>query len=190
MEDAKEEALKIRNDSYLKFYEDSGHYILTNKEVFHDAIIISVPSFLKLERELFRVFGTAAAQILQITGEAAGGESGKRLAHVEHLENDVRFVFNTVSKWGFGKYQLIDLDIDVGYVKFELHNNPLAIPLHEESLGSAGHAKIESHYFLIGFYTGYFHVLFNGLTSCKETKCMNRGDAFCEFEVKKIATES
>lgn len=190
MENSKKETLTIRKDSYLTFERDLGHYVLTNKQVFHDAIIISIPSFLRLERELFRLFGSAASSILQITGEAAGGESAKRLAHVERVEDDIRSVFNSVSKWGFGKYELIDLDLRTGYVKFKLHNNPLTIPVDKESLGSADQAKIDSHHFLIGFYTGYFHALFNGLVSCKEAKCMNRGDAFCEFEVRKIAAES
>jgi len=190
MEDSKKDVLMIRKDSYMSFNKDLGHYVLTNKKVFHDAIILSVPSFLRLERELFRLFGSAAASILQITGEAAGGESGKRLAHVEHMEDDIRSVFNSVSKWGFGRYELIDLDLGTGYVKFKLHNNPLTIPVEKESLGSTDQVKIDNHYFLIGFYKGYFGTLFKGLLSCKETRCMNRGDMFCEFEVRKMAAES
>jgi predicted hydrocarbon binding protein len=184
MEDNKD-ALTIRKDAYLTFDKDLGRYILTNKTVFHDAVIISIPSFLRLERELFKIFGSDAASLLQIAGEADGGESAKRLAHVEHAEDDLREVLNSVSKWGFGKYELSDLDFDRGYVKFKLHNNPLAIPVADSA-----NQKIDSHYFLIGFYTGYFHNLFKELVFCSETKCMNRGEAFCEFEVRKMARES
>lgn len=188
MEDSKKDMLTIRKDAYLTFDKELGHYVLTNKRIFHDAIIVSIPSFLRLERELFRLFGSVAASLLQITGEAAGGESGKRLTNVEHMEDDIRSVFNSVSKWGFGKYELTDLDMKLGYLKFKLHNNPFAVPMNKESSGSTDQVKIDSHHFLIGFYGGYFHTLFKAQVSCKETRCMNRGDAFCEFEVRKMAT--
>lgn len=180
-----DETLAIRKDSYIRFDKDTGHYTLTNKSVFHDVIIISVPAFLKLENELNAIFGAAGENILQIIGEAAGGESAKRLAHVENTEEDVRTVFNSVSKWGFGKYELVELDPD-GYVKFKLHNNPLFISQDKPNLGLTAQTKINNHNFLIGFYNGYFSMIFNGTTLCKETKCMNNGDEFCEFEIKKL----
>jgi predicted hydrocarbon binding protein len=177
-------SLEIRKDSSISFDKEQGHYVLTNKHVFHDAIIISVPSFLKLEAELFRVFGTAAASVLEIAGEAAGSESAKRLMNVEHTEDDIKYVFNSVSKWGYGKYELVDLNLAMGHVKFKLHNNPLAVVTDKESSGE--HVKIINHHFLIGFYTGYFSALFNHRVFCTETSCMNRGDAFCEFSIQKI----
>lgn len=178
--------LVIRKDSYMTFDEKTGNYTLTNKSVFHDVIIISIPSFLKLERELFNIFGSGAADILKLSGEAAGGESAKRITHVENLEDDVRTIFNSVSKWGFGKYELVDLDLDAGHVKFKLHNNPLVIHNEKSGSGSMDQAVTNNHHFLIGFYGGYFHMIFDGQVVCKETKCMNTGDAFCEFEVKKL----
>lgn len=181
-----DETLTIRNDSYIRFDKDTGHYTLTNKSVFHDVIIISVPSFLKLENELNTVFGAAGENLLQMIGEVAGGESAKRIAHVENLEEDVRTVFNSVSKWGFGKYELVELDPD-GYVKFKLHDNPLYVHKDKPNIGSTAQTKISNHYFLIGFYKGYFSMIFNGTALCKETKCMNNGDEFCEFEIKKLS---
>lgn len=181
-----DETLTIRNDSYIRFNKDTGHYILTNKSVFHDVIIISVPAFLKLENELTSIFGAAGENILQIIGEAAGGESAKRIAHVENIEADVRTIFNSVSKWGFGKYELVELEPD-GYMKFKLHNNPLFVSQDKSNLGLTAQTKISNHYFLIGFYKGYFSMIFNGTTVCKETKCVNNGDKFCEFEIKKLS---
>ena len=181
-----DETLTIRNDSYIRFDKDTGNYTLTNKSVFHDVIIISVPAFLKLENELTTIFGAAGENILQIIGEAAGGESAKRISYVGNTEEDVRIIFNSVSKWGFGKYELVELDPD-GYVKFKLHNNPLFVSQDKSNLGLTAQTKTCNHYFLIGFYKGYFSMIFNGTTLCTETKCINNGDEFCEFEIKKLA---
>ena len=178
---ADEDKLVIRKDSYISFDKNLGHYVLTNKRVFHDVILISVPSLLKLESELFNILGPVAKNILQIIGEGAGGESGKRMLHVENMEDDVKTVFNSVSKWGFGKYELVDLNLEGGNIKFKLLNNPLFIGGKKDDLGLTDQAKTRNHDFLIGFYTGYFHVLLNAIVSCKETKCINQGDTFCEF---------
>jgi predicted hydrocarbon binding protein len=190
MQNNKKDTIRVREHSYLSFDNDLGHYVLVNEQDFHDVIILSVPSFLRLERELFRLFGAAAPSLLQIAGEAAGGQSAKRLSRVENMEDDIRSAFNSVSRWGFGRYELIDLNLARGYIKFKLHNNPLAIPCDEGSSGLIDQAAISSHNFLIGFYKGYFHTLFKELVFCKETRCMNRGDAFCEFEVWKMTPES
>ena len=167
----------------MTFDEDLGHYVLTNEHVFHEVIMISVPAFVKLERALFRLFGSNAESLMQISGEAAGSDSARGLVRVGHVEEDLRSVFNSVSKWGFGKYELMDLDVVTGYLKFKLHNNPLAALVDTESVDSTDTVKIDSHHFLIGFYKGYFGVLFNGRVICTETMCMNRGDPFCEFKV-------
>ena len=188
MEPVKEndEILKIRNDCYIRFDKDTGNYTLTNKSVFHDVIIMSVPAFLKLSDELFSIFGSAGENILQIIGEAAGGESAKRISHVENIERDIRIIFNSISKWGFGKYELVELDPD-GYMKFKLHNNPLFVSQDKSNLGLTAQTKTSNHHFLIGFYKGYCSMIFNGATLCTEIKCINNGDKFCEFEIKKLA---
>ena len=112
MNDDNVEILTIRKDSNLRFDRKLGNYILTNKRVFHDVIIISVPSFLKLESELFKMFGSSAPTILQIVGEAAGGESAKRITNVDDIKEDIKTVFNGVSKWGFGRYELVDFKFE------------------------------------------------------------------------------
>lgn len=181
----KENVLNIRQDSYISFDPNTGNYTITNKHVFHDIILISVPSFLKLESELFELFGTSTEKILQIVGESAGGESAKRITNTDNLEDEIRYIFNTVSKWGFGKYELVNLDLLKGHIKFKLHNNPLAT--REERNGSSLTNKAKTnHYFLIGFYRGYFASLFGKRTACNETDCINKGDAFCQFEIRKL----
>ena len=62
----------------------------------NDVIIISVPAFLKLENELTTIFGAAGENILQIIGEAAGGESAKRISYVGNTEEDVRIIFGKI----------------------------------------------------------------------------------------------
>ena len=184
MNDDNVEILTIRKDSNLRFDRKLGNYILTNKRVFHDAIIISVPSFLKLESELFKMFGSSAPTLLEIMGESAGGESAKRVTNVDDVSEDVKMVFNGVSKWGFGKYDLVDFKFGDGYIKFKLYNNPLIF--HGTKPTSHEQPEIKNHHFLIGFYNGYFRVLFNKIVVCNETACMNRGETFCEFEIKTL----
>lgn len=184
MNDDNVEILTIRKDSNLRFDRNLGNYTLTNKRVFHDAIIISVPSFLKLESELFKMFGSSAPTILQIVGEAAGGESAKRITNVDDIKEDIKTVFNGVSKWGFGRYELVDFKFEDGYIKFKLYNNPLIF--HGMKPISHEQPEIKNHHFLIGFYNGYFGMLFNKMIVCNETACMNRGETFCEFEIKTL----
>ncbi len=188
LETAQKDVISIRKGSYMTFDKDLGHYVLTNEQVFHEVIMISVPAFVKLERALFRLFGSNAESLMQISGEAAGSDSARGLIRLGHVEEDLRTVFNSVSKWGFGKYELMDLDVVTGYLKFKLHNNPLAARVDTESIDSTDTVKIDGHYFLIGFYKGYFGVLFNSRVLCTETMCMNRGDPFCEFTVMKTGS--
>lgn len=181
---ADKNTINIRPDAYISFDEDNGHFVLTNKLIFHDVIVISVPSFLKLQSELFKLFGSAAENILQITGEAAGAESGKRITGVKDLDNDIRSNFNSVSKWGFGRYKLIDLDLKESHVKFNLYGNSLAS--REEIINSEGKTHIPNHHFLVGFYKGYFGMVLDEQIICKETMCVNKGDKFCQFEIRKF----
>lgn len=175
--------ISIRPDAHLSF-DESGHFVLTNKTIFHDVIVISVPAFLKLESEMFRLFGSAAENILQITGEAAGAESGKRITHIKDLEDDIKSNFNSVSKWGFGRYKLIDLNLAECYLKFNLYENSLAS--HEEIINSEAQKIVPNHHFLIGFYKGYFAMVLNEQVICKETMCMNREEKYCQFEIRKF----
>lgn len=179
-----EDRLQIREDAYVTFNKDLGNYIITNKRVFHEAIIFSTPSFLTLQKELYGMFGEAASKILELTGESAGSEAGKRIVHVTNLEEDIKKIYNGVSKWGFGRYELVELDLSKIHLQFNLHNNPLGI-IEGEDL--ADRSKIIGHHFLVGFYKGYFHRVLGKEVTCKETLCINKGDRFCQFEIRGLA---
>jgi len=100
------------------------------------------------------------------------------------LENDIKSVFNSVSKWGFGKYKLIDLNLAECCLKFNLYGNSLVS--HEEIKNSQGQKIIPNHHFLTGFYKGYFTTALNEQVICKETMCMNKEDEYCQFEIRKF----
>jgi len=170
----KRRKLSIRPNVELYFDEKSGTYNLVDGNALHDAVLIPCSTMSHIQMELLKTFGTAGAVILQKIGETAGAQSAKGVLNNADKEAELRKIFSSTSKWGFGKYELLAFDPDK-YIRIRLKNN-LKMAVDENSV-------LYKHHYLIGFYRGYFTTVFGKNFSCEERLCVNLNYKYCEFEL-------
>lgn len=169
-----ENKLTIRPSADLSFNPRTGEFTLANRTELHNVLLFDLVAWSHMVQEMERKFGTGSVVILQSAGEAAGSSSAKALAGVHNQEGEIRTIFSSVSKWGFGRYELVRFE-PMRSIRFRLMNNIKMV--------AEGKNEVNRHHFLIGFYRGYFTTLFKSKVRCEEISCMNLGDRSCEFEV-------
>ena len=161
----------------LIFDRNAGRFVVSDKNGESSAFLIATESFTGLVEELNKIFGTAAPVILQKAGYGAGKRAAKHVTLSKDIATAITTIFNSVSRWGFGRYELLKFDPENKYVRFKLYNCVFAMP-------SDVHNHSDSMQYLIGFYSGYFSTLFGREVYCKQIKSLSLGDKYCEFEVK------
>lgn len=169
----KKNVLTIRPDVEIYFDAKTGVYTLANRDHFYDVVLVPISNLSHITIEMVKLFGSAATIMLQKTGEIAGRQSAKAL-HGSDSETKVKRIFSSISKWGFGRYELISFDPNK-CIRFRLQNN-MKMLTEEKS-------ELYKHHYLIGFYSGYFSTAFGKQFSCEERVCMNFNDKYCEFEL-------
>jgi len=170
----KEKKLSIRPNVELYFDEKSGSYSLVNHDVFHDVILMPCSALSHIQIEFLKTFGTSGAVMLQKIGEVAGAQSAKGVLNNADKEVELQKIFSSISKWGFGKYELLAFD-PAKYIRIRLKNN-LKMAVDENSV-------LYKHHYLIGFYKAYFSTVFGKNFSCEERLCVNLNYKYCEFEL-------
>lgn len=175
----KKKTLTLNFDSnrYLGFDKESGRLFISDDDGEYDVFIVSVITFFGIVEEFVSIFGSGATAILQKAGEGAGRRSAKHLLLSDDKVRTVKSLFNSISRWGFGRYELVELDEEKPYVLFKLHNCVFAKPT------DAPHNEHSMQY-IQGFYYGYFSEFFKKDIRCLELKCISLGDAYCEFEIR------
>ena len=170
--------LELENERVLIFDRSIGRFILSDKRGDVNAFLMTAESFTTITDEINKLFGTATPIILQKAGYGAGRSAAKHLVLSDDISTAVKTIFNSVSRWGFGSYELLEFDPENKFIRFRLHNCVFAVPRNSPNF-------LNSMQYLIGFYKGYFSIMFGIEVDCKETKCLSLGDEYCEFEVKK-----
>ena len=161
----------------LIFDRNAGRFVVSDKNGESSAFLIATESFTGLIEELRKIFGTAAPVILQKAGYGAGKMSAKHTILSNDIPNAVKTIFNSVSRWGFGRYELVEFDPENKYVRFKLHDCVF-------SISRDVHGYSDSMNYLTGFYSGYFSALFKREVYCKQIKSLSLSDKYYEFEVK------
>jgi predicted hydrocarbon binding protein len=89
----------------------------------------------------------------------------------------LKWGLNSMSVGGWGKIETVKVDLfKRNTAVFRAYNSPFA-----KLLGRTG--KV-SDPILAGFIGGGGSIIYNRSLECKETKCIAKGDMFCEFVVK------
>ena len=79
------------------------------------------------------------------------------------------------SSWGYGKLEFLELDGNKPYAKLKVTNSANAIG-YEKSTKPVCH-------FIRGILAGAGTIIMETEMHCLETKCVAKGDEYCEFEV-------
>lgn len=157
-----------------------GRIISSYSDRSDECILLTISAFYELVIELYKMFGDDYWLIMQKAGEGAGRISAKSFPTIEHEKIEpIRSAFNDVSRWGFGRYELKEIDIKNGIVIFELHDSVFEYGVnHKEYLKLAN----EQH-FLIGFYKGLFSTLFGKKVNCTCSLHTDKEKRYYKFKV-------
>jgi predicted hydrocarbon binding protein len=165
-------------EPYVNLVIDTLHFPLTLHE---KRVFIVEPSFMKgLIEGLSSRFGEGVAYVIlwhigYKTGEGLWDlfPHEKKIAERELVELMLK---TRISVGWLSHYEIIDYSSIRKYARIRVWNN-----WECQLKGNTG--KVESH-FLRGVLAGFFTKHFNADCQAYETKCISKGDEYCEYEIK------
>ncbi|MEM2975325.1 MAG: 4-vinyl reductase [Candidatus Bathyarchaeia archaeon] len=146
-------------------------------------IFINTAIYRAWHERLYRIFGTGAATILFEMGRGQGEDAVKILKKKLNNPNSISLGLEHAFYLGWGNFkvskaQLLKMAVLKSLtIKVENGFIPRAVGDREEA----------ACHFLRGFFVGAYETYTGEKCSCEETKCMAKGDPFCEFQLKKEA---
>lgn len=160
-------------------YNVKGFPLVFNfSDNFSLAAAMSIDTWKKLFQGLMKRFGAGGLTLLWFMGNDAGEGSGLSLLKLKGplINVDrVKIALARLQSFGWGLFELVECD--------EM-NNKIIIRVHE-NFEEIATKEINGYQnsFLRGFLVGLVSTLFN--TPCRgiETKCINKGDLYCEFKI-------
>ena len=123
-----------------------------------------------------KMLGSGAIPLWLELGKNAGREFSKRFVKLGfELVELTTMLKNFFTEGGWGKMQ--------GNVNFK--EKEALVTLENSAIARQINATEPVCHFIRGFVAGVFDVMFNEFTECLETQCIGKGDAYCEFRVKR-----
>ncbi|RLG49955.1 MAG: hypothetical protein DRO00_09390 [Thermoproteota archaeon] len=145
-------------------------------------IIISARFFVSIQRGIEDFFGEQAPAILYDSGIRAGSEAAKILIR-EWGSKDMDFLkqwSEFYSSKGIGWFKVKEINVDSdrqrGYIRIEQS-------FIVEEYGPSDRPVCD---FMAGYIAGVLSEAFGASFSCEETKCIAKGDPYCEFVFERI----
>jgi predicted hydrocarbon binding protein len=162
-------------NSYLKQREynaEKGEIRIADE----DWIMMRGSTFRSLFEATERILGRGAASVWLEAGRQAGRELSESLIKLGmEFEELPQLLEEFFTEGGWGKIRT--------NVNFE-EKEAWVIIVNSATARQINGTKPVCH-FVRGFIAGLSDVMFHGLTECLETKCIAKGDAYCEFQVKR-----
>ena len=137
------------------------------------AIIFSRRVYEALLKGMREKFGSAGEAILYYEGFQIGYETCKNYVSIEHLIEDIKFLHKIM---GWATIQEMRIDLERKRAKIRVARN------FERELYRRSNRPYS--YFYRGILAGLFSRIFNEEVRARETKCIAKGDPYCEFEIK------
>jgi len=145
-------------------------------------ILLNLKVYRAWHERLSRVFGSGASTILYEMGK----ELGVNVIQImkERTKNPLKLAslgLKHASLLGWGEFNISTAQLlkmaTLRTMKVKVYNCFTA-----KAIGNKGQA---SCHLLRGFFIGALQTLAGGTCSCEETKCLSRGDPYCEFVLKR-----
>jgi predicted hydrocarbon binding protein len=141
-----------------------------------DWILMSASTFRDLVKGTERMLGSGGVVIWLEVGQHAGKEFAKALLMDEKEPEELQRLAEVFfTQCGWGKIQ----------TKMNLAKKEAFVTIRNSATSRQIQSKEPVCHFIRGFIAGICDVIFNDSTECIETKCMAKGDALCEFRVKR-----
>lgn len=133
-----------------------------------------------LQKKLEKKFGQEGLNCLYEVSKQSFFEMSKDLEKFSQTRNvflNVLSVF--IQHLGFGKVEIVEVKNEEYKAKVKVKDNPFA----KEYIKLFKIQKKSIDYLLAGIIAGYFSTYFQKEVSCKEERCMGKGNLACEFTI-------
>lgn len=185
-----EEALEILLNSYgfvksAKIIKPCGNTVIFDNFFFpltvvnERAVILRKPVYKALFTGVREKFGSAGEAMLYYQGFHVGSELYEHYAKIaksSKVEDLIEVAKATNMTLGWGIVNNVSINVENGYAKLRIYQN------FECELG--GNEGKPYSQFYRGAIAGIFTRFFGKDVKVEETKCIAKGDPYCEFEVK------
>ncbi|RLF21288.1 MAG: hypothetical protein DRM97_06885, partial [Thermoprotei archaeon] len=143
------------------------------------ALILPSVVFTSMERRLVSIFESGAVPIIFEEGKAAGSAMFGMLSSYTGMEAKelVNILSRVLSAMGFGKVEIVELDLERGRGLIRIRDSHEAIALSGVLEGPCCH-------FTRGFITGMLSEATDKEVKVEEILCLGKGDPYCEFRIK------
>ncbi|MFQ6081704.1 MAG: V4R domain-containing protein [Candidatus Bathyarchaeia archaeon] len=149
-------------------------------------IIMTPENFVSMTKTLTTTFRTAGFMMFYMMGEEKGRDDVKKAIDALREQGIVftkRQILEAIIQQsrinGWGAANLHKYNERKGTVTIRVENNPLAM--------AWGKAEKPICYLLGGYWAGALSEALEREVRCTETKCMSKGDPYCEFVIEKEA---
>jgi predicted hydrocarbon binding protein len=140
-------------------------------------ILMRVETFQEMRREVSKALGTGASVICYLAGKGAG-RSLANLIQQRTKTNTLEEIYEKIAeiyeRCGWGSLQSVMFRQKTGEFLIRIHNNAFARGVRSQT---------SSCYYVKGLLEGILEQLTGRHSISEETKCMAKGDAYCEFIV-------
>ncbi len=162
----------------LSHDEQKGEVFLDENSV----IILSRGNLAHLQKDFERVMGPVATSIVYNSGRdyAQNVQSNIKQSIIKliaKISKDMiaKKMLDVFSSWGYGKAEFLELDPEKSYAKLKVTNSANALS-YENSTKPVCH-------FIRGILAGAGTIIMEKEMHCLESKCVAKGDEYCEFEI-------
>jgi len=145
-------------------------------------ILLNLKTYRAWHEGLSRVFGTGASTILYEMGKELGVNVIQSM--IIKTKNPLKLVslgLKHATLLGWGEFKVTTAQLlkmaTLRTMKVKVYDCFIA-----KAIGNRGQA---SCHLLRGFFIGALQTLAGGTYSCEETKCLSKGDTYCEFILKR-----
>ncbi|NTW97072.1 MAG: histidine kinase [Oscillochloris sp.] len=168
----------------LRFEPQNGMLKLGDSRV----VLMGTEAIGALYQELINVGDTIGAQVvMRRFGDANGRERARMVKETLLPEDKMEWLAfgPALHAWeGVGLPKLAGFEYDLAASKFHLGVEFFNTYLAEQYLRVLGPATEPVCWQLAGYIAGYCSVVFDMDLHCRETKCVAKGDAHCEFHTR------
>jgi predicted hydrocarbon binding protein len=143
-----------------------------------DWVLFRVEALQGMFEEVNKVLGTGSSLVWYTAGKGAGRSMAKVFqAHLKERESPAT-VFDKIARsyarWGWGRIEKALLREKTGEFIIRIYDNAFA---------RGQHSQTPSCYFVKGYIEGLIEKLTGKHATSEETKCMAKGDHYCEFQI-------
>jgi predicted hydrocarbon binding protein len=143
-----------------------------------DWILLRVEALQGMVEEVNKALGTGGSLVWYTAGKGAGRSIAKVLQKYFKEDESFEVMFDKIkdyyARWGWGKVKNVFLREKTGEFIIRIRDNAFA---------RGQHSQTPSCYFVKGYLEAMMETLTGKHATSEETKCMAKGDPYCEFQI-------